>query len=143
MNLIFIIVVLSLDLQFSLADSSLLKLLGERSTLLVVVTRVIRSLALKSSLVFALGLGASRGSSGTGREFLVSVDSRRSMFDTATYLVALVFPFLAAGVLGAGLSEPSLARTKVNIVQYVLVVESIPIFVSGSDLHARDVCSRR
>jgi hypothetical protein len=73
MNLIFIIVVLSLDLEFSLANSSLLKLFGERSTLLVVVIRVIRSLALKSSLAFALGLGASRGSSSTGREFLVSL----------------------------------------------------------------------
>jgi hypothetical protein len=44
--------------------------------------------------------------------------------------------------LGAGLPEPSLARTKVNIVRCVLVVESIPIVVSGSNLHARDVYSR-
>jgi hypothetical protein len=63
MNLIFIIVVLSLHLQFSLADSSLLELLGERSTLVVVIIRVTRSLALQSSLAFALGLGASGGSS--------------------------------------------------------------------------------
>jgi hypothetical protein len=142
MNLIFIIVVLSLHLQFSLADSSLLELLGERSTLVVVIIRVTRSLALQSSLAFALGLGASRGYSSAGRKFLVSVDSRRSMFDTATYPVVLAFPFLAAGVLGAGLSEPSLTRRKVSISRCMLVIGSIPIVISGSDLHARDVCWR-
>jgi hypothetical protein len=63
MNLIFIIVVLTLDLQFSLTRSGLLELLGERGTLFVVI-RVLRDLALDSSLALSLGLETSRGSSG-------------------------------------------------------------------------------
>jgi hypothetical protein len=59
MNLVFIIVVLTLDLQFFLTRSGLLELLGERSTLFV----VIGDLAFGSGLALGLGLWTSRGSS--------------------------------------------------------------------------------
>jgi hypothetical protein len=62
MNLVFIIVVLTLDLQFFLTRSGLLELLGERSTLFVVI-RVIGDLAFGSGLALGLGLWTSRGSS--------------------------------------------------------------------------------
>jgi hypothetical protein len=67
-NLSFIIVVLSLDLQFFVTRSGFLELLGERGAL-VFILRVIRNLALSSSLAFALGLGSSRGSSGTKESY--------------------------------------------------------------------------
>ena len=68
MNLSFIIIVLTLDLQILLTRNGLLELLGERGTL-VVILRVVRDLALESRLAFALGLGSSRGFSGAKNNF--------------------------------------------------------------------------
>ena len=58
--------------------------------------------------------------------------------DTVTYPLALAFPFLGAGVLGAE-SEPSLIHPEISKMRYSLVNENIPIDVFDGDLDAGDV----
>lgn len=67
------------------------------------------------------------------------MDRRRASIYPATYPLPLTFAFLGAGVLGAGLSEPSLSDLMVSMIQPSPVSEAIPIVISGGDADAGDV----